>query len=882
MQWRSGKEVRSLFIDFWMSKGSRHYPSFSLIPEDPSLLFTIAGMVPFKPYYLGIAKPETPRAVTSQKCVRTNDIDNVGRTARHHTFFEMLGNFAWGDYFKREAVTWAWEFLTGVIGLEPERLYATIYKDDEEAFDAWHNLVGMPEDRIFRFDRNENFWFMGNQGPCGPCSEIIYDQGPSFSCGRPECTVGCSCDRYLEIWNLVFTQFDLQKDGSLVPLPKKNIDTGMGLERLTSIVQRVRTDFETDLFMPLIQRACSLGGVQYGDSPKTDLAVRVIADHIRSVAFMIADGILPSNEGRGYVLRRLLRRAARFGRLLGVDRPFLLDFMPDVISLMGDPYRELADNRLTIEQIIDVEEKRFGRTLLQGTELLDGEISRLKGAGRTVLPGDLAFVLYDTYGFPLELTSEIVEENGLSVDRQGFDREMSSQRERARASSKQKRSEMAGDVYTELNERLGDTPFTGYETSESLSEVSALIRDGETADAAPRGETAEAVLDSTPFYGEKGGQVGDTGLLSWDGGKAEVMDTVIRARGLVVHKVRILEGELSPGRTVKASVDGKRRDSIRRNHTATHLLHEALCRVLGGHVRQSGSLVGEMGFRFDYTHFEALSPEQISDVETLVNAQIRENIPLEVSESGMAEARALGAKALFEEKYGDVVRIVRVPGFSSELCGGLHVNATGSIGLFKVLKEEGIGSGIRRITAATGEQAFRLFQICWKRLADVCSSLAVGEDAVLQKVEALQSEGKTLARTIQEMNLRTLTSSLESSLRRVSLKGGIEGVYARFEQVPPDILREMGDRVKNRNAGNGIVVLLASVDGGNVTILSMADEKAVSRGISAGRIVREGSAILGGGGGGKPSLAQGGGKKPEALEELFRSFPAMAEEQIRS
>ncbi|NLO59052.1 MAG: alanine--tRNA ligase, partial [Synergistaceae bacterium] len=589
MQWRSGKEVRSLFIDFWVSKGSKHFPSFSLIPDDPSLLFTIAGMVPFKPYYLGIQKPEAPRAVTSQKCVRTNDIDNVGRTARHHTFFEMLGNFAWGDYFKKESITWGWEFLTEVIGLEADRMSVTIYKDDEEAYDAWHKLVGIPDNRIFRFDKDDNFWFMGNQGPCGPCSEIMYDQGPEFSCGRPECAVGCECDRYLEIWNHVFTQFDLQKDGSLVPLPKKNIDTGMGLERLTSIVQRVRTDFETDLFMPMIKRACDMGGIHYGYSPKTDLAVRVIADHVRSVAFMIADGILPSNDGRGYVLRRLLRRASRFGRLLGVDRPFLLDFLPDVIDLMGDPYRELIDNRLTIEQIIEVEEKRFGRTLLQGTELLDSEVSRLKSAGRSELPGDVAFVLYDTYGFPLELTTEIVEENGFTVDKPGFEKEMAAQRERARASSKQKRSALAGDVYSELNERLGDTPFTGYEGAESENSVAAIVLDGEEAGSLEEGMEGEILLDATPFYGEKGGQVGDTGTIVSSGGKAEVIDTVIRCRGLAVHRVKVLSGSFAAGDRVRTCVNDDRRAAIRRNHTATHLLHEALCRVLGGHVRQSGS-----------------------------------------------------------------------------------------------------------------------------------------------------------------------------------------------------------------------------------------------------------------------------------------------------
>jgi alanyl-tRNA synthetase len=868
-----------LFVDFWVSKGSRHVPSFSLIPDDPSLLFTIAGMVPFKPYYLGIQKPESPTAVTSQKCVRTNDIENVGRTARHHTFFEMLGNFAWGDYFKREAITWGWEFLTEVIGLEPERLSATIYLDDEEAYGVWRNEVGLPDERIFRFDKDENFWFMGDQGPCGPCSEIIYDQGPDFSCGRTECAVGCSCDRYLEIWNLVFTQFDLQKDGTLVPLPKKNIDTGMGLERLTSIVQRVRTDFETDLFRPLIDRACDLGGIQYGYSPKTDLAVRVIADHIRSVVFMIADGILPSNDGRGYVLRRLLRRASRFGRLLGVDRPFLLEFVPDVIGLMGDPYREIVDNRLMVEQIIDVEEKRFGRTLQQGTELLDAEMARLKGSGTNVLPGAVAFELYDTYGFPLELTAEIAEENGYSVDREGFDREMTAQRERARASSKQKKSAMTGDVYSRLNEELGDTEFLGYSECDSLSTVAALVRDGEQVESASAGEEIEAVLDRTPFYGEKGGQVGDTGMLTGDGFRVEILDTVVRSRGLRVHKARILEGTLRTGDSVRACVNTERLKAIRRNHTATHLLHESLVRVLGGHVRQSGSLVGESGLRFDFTHFEPLSPEQIARVEQEVNSLILKNDVLDISETDMEHARSAGAKALFEEKYGDVVRVVKISDFSAELCGGLHVASTGEIGLFKILREEGIGSGTRRITAVTGMEALRLFQRTWRTLGELGGVLAVDETGVLPKVEHLQAEVKSLSRTIEEMKINSLGSALESSLKRASAKG-VEVVFGRFDAVDADMLRELGDRVKNRPAPEGAFVLLASVDGGNVTIIGMADEKALAKGVSAGKVVKEASAMLGGGGGGRPALAQGGGRKPEALDGLFEALPGLVERQI--
>ena len=881
MQWRSGKEVRSLFIDFWVSKGSKHFPSFSLIPDDPSLLFTIAGMVPFKPYYLGIQKPEAPRAVTSQKCVRTNDIDNVGRTARHHTFFEMLGNFAWGDYFKKESITWGWEFLTEVIGLEADRMSVTIYKDDEEAYDAWHKLVGIPDNRIFRFDKDDNFWFMGNQGPCGPCSEIMYDQGPEFSCGRPECAVGCDCDRYLEIWNHVFTQFDLQKDGSLVPLPKKNIDTGMGLERLTSIVQRVRTDFETDLFMPMIKRACDMGGIHYGYSPKTDLAVRVIADHVRSVAFMIADGILPSNDGRGYVLRRLLRRASRFGRLLGVDRPFLLDFLPDVIDLMGDPYRELIDNRLTIEQIIEVEEKRFGRTLLQGTELLDSEVSRLKSAGRSELPGDVAFVLYDTYGFPLELTTEIVEENGFTVDKPGFEKEMAAQRERARASSKQKRSALAGDVYSELNERLGDTPFTGYEGAESENSVAAIVLDGEEAGSLEEGMEGEILLDATPFYGEKGGQVGDTGTIVSSGGKAEVIDTVIRCRGLAVHRVKVLSGSFAAGDRVRTCVNDDRRAAIRRNHTATHLLHEALCRVLGGHVRQSGSLVGESSLRFDFTHFEAVTREQLLAVEMEVNARILENTDLTVEESDMEHAREMGAKALFEEKYGDVVRVVQIPGFSAELCGGLHVSSTGEIGCFKILREEGIGSGTRRITAVTGLVAVRLFQKLWRHVNDLGAMLAVDENAVLEKVEQLQAEVKVLRRKRDEEKMNALSAGLQDSLSWFALPEGVQGVYGSFESVAADALREIGDRLKNGKREDGLVILLASVDGENVQIVSMADEIAVEKGVSAGKIVKEASKMLGGGGGGRPNVAQGGGKDPGALKDVFASFQGMVEGQIR-
>ncbi|WP_286847626.1 MULTISPECIES: alanine--tRNA ligase [Aminobacterium] len=882
MHWRTGKEIRSLFIDFWISKGSKHCPSFSLIPNDPTLLFTIAGMVPFKPYYLGIEQPDFTRAVTSQKCVRTNDIENVGRTARHHTFFEMLGNFSWGDYFKREAITWAWEFLTDVIGLEPERLYATIYKDDEEAYSVWRNEVGLPNERIYRFDKDENFWFMGNVGPCGPCSEIIYDQGPDFSCGKPTCAVGCSCDRYLEIWNLVFTQFDLQEDGSLKPLPKKNIDTGMGLERLTSVVQRVRTDFETDLFKPLIDHACSMTGVTYGASRSDDLAVRVIADHVRSVAFMIADGILPSNEGRGYVLRRLIRRAARYGKLLGLDRPFLLDFLPDVLQLMADPYRELVDNRPMIEQIVAMEEKRFGKTLQQGTELIDQEISSLKGQRGHELSGAVAFELYDTYGFPLELTKEICAENDVDIDEKGFQEEMEKQRERARASSKQISSEMKGDVYSLIAADIGLTAFEGYTLSEQETEVQALIKDGQQIHTLSAGERGEVVLKATPFYAERGGQIGDQGFLIAPGMKAHVLDTTVQTANLIVHSVSVLEGALSKGDIVKASVNKERRDAIRRNHTATHLLHEALSRVLGNHVRQAGSLVNEHFLRFDFTHFEQLSREQIDEVEEIVNERILDNIPLEFLESSLEEARTMGAKALFDEKYGDVVRVVRIPDFSMELCGGLHVDATGDIGLFKIVREEGIGAGTRRITAITGMEALKKYQQNFKVLDSLSNMLALTDSSLLvERIDGMQNDIRNLTRKIEELQLNNLAATMDTSVRSEKYPDGTTLSTGSFKNVPIDMLRELGDRIKAKTK-KVVIVLFTKTGEGSIQLIAMADNEAVAGGIHSGKIVREAAGILGGGGGGKPSMAQAGGKNPEKIAEAIDAVKSLVKKQLEA
>lgn len=879
MQWRTGSELRRLFIDFWISKGSKHYPSFSLVPDDPTLLFTIAGMVPFKMYYLGMKQPEHPTAVTSQKCVRTNDIDNVGRTARHHTFFEMLGNFAWGDYFKKEAITWAWEFLTERVGLDPEKMYATIYLDDEEAFDVWHRIVGLPPERIYRFGEDENYWFMGNTGPCGPCSEILYDQGPEFSCGKSTCDVGCSCDRYLEIWNLVFTQYDRQEDGSLKPLPKKNIDTGMGLERLTSLVQKVRSDFETDLFRPLIDKACNMTGVIYGSDPRSDLAVRVISDHVRSIAFMIADGILPSNEGQGYVLRRLLRRAVRYGRLIGLEKPFLCEFLPLIIKIMGDPYSELMEQRLTIEQVIDLEEKKFSHTLEQGTNLLDMEISRLQKNDIGTLNGELAFTLYDTYGFPLELTREICDESGLHVDEDGFMEQMNKQKERARAASKHVQTEIKGDVYSEISNRIGRVPFTGYDSISSKSSVVAIVKDGKEVERAHAGDRVHLILSPTPFYAERGGQVGDTGTLRNDAFMGIVLDTFYAAGDLVVQDVLVENGELAKDTQVFSEVDVERRWDIRRNHTATHLLHESLQKSLGGHVRQSGSLVSPEILRFDFTHFQSLSKEQLNDIEGDVNRMIMEDKDLSISEGTMVEAKKRGAKALFEEKYGDTVRIVEIPDICTELCGGIHVDSTGQIGSFKIIKEESIGSGIRRVIAVTGRGALAIAQGNFDLLEAIKSNLGVDEKDLISRLAELQEQVRFLRKKNEELYFSRLLMNLDTDLNIQETEKGINIITGRFSDITLDLLRELGDEIRLKYPASLIILALTKSDG-NVQLLAMADKMAMKAGVHAGKIVKVLATTLDGGGGGNAQMAQAGGKDPLKIDQAFSLLSELVKEQI--
>lgn len=872
MQYRSGKELRELFLSYFEEKGCKRYRSFSLVPDDPTLLFTIAGMVPFKQYFLGLKTPEVKRATTAQKCVRTNDIENVGRTARHHTFFEMLGNFSFGDYFKEEIIPWAWEFLTERVGLEPDRLYATIYLDDDEAHDIWRDKVGLPENRIVRLGADDNFWAAGPVGPCGPCSEIIYDQGPEFSCGKPDCAVGCDCDRYLEIWNLVFMQYNRDEAGELTPLPNKNIDTGMGLERLSSVVQRVSNDFETDLFRPIIDKACELGGVKYGEDPKKNMAVKVISDHIRASAFMIADGILPTNDGGGYVLRRLIRRSARYGRLLGIDRPFLTELLPSVRQSIGDEYSELVEQSCAIEQILKTEEERFTRTLSQGSDLLESEIGQLKNNSLSTLPGSVAFVLYDTYGFPLELTEEMCEEEGISVDKDGFDQAMDDQRERARASSKQTGSVISKNAYTELADRVGPSKFCGYDSTSAYANVESIISEGKERDFIAEGESADIVLTETPFYAEKGGQVGDTGLITAENVIFQVEDTIYPVNDLIVHRGRLLKGSIKKNQAVTATIDTARRKNIQRHHTATHLIHEALSKVLGQHVRQAGSIVTPTFLRFDFNHFAALTVDQLREIESIVYEQVLSNLPVKTTVMPIEEAKKTGAKALFDEKYGDEVRVLEIPGYSTELCGGTHVRATGEIGVIKIIREEGIGSGVRRINAIAGQNALEMFQRFSYLSGTLMSMLGEDLDTVLGRVEDLLDEKKILERKNRELQVRAAMSDIEESIRPCASVNGVDLIMEKFENMNPDLLRQVGDRIKQKYPVAAII--LAGIgEEKHVTLTSMASDEAVSKGIRADELLKEIADVIGGRGGGKPTLAQGRAPDASRLNEAVERAP---------
>lgn len=859
-------EIREKYLSFFESKGCQRWPSSSLIPDDPSLLLTVAGMVQFKPYFLQEKQLPAPYigTTTAQKCVRTNDIDIIGTTGRHLSFFEMLGNFSFGAYFKKEMCAWAYEFSTEVLGFEPERLYFTVYLDDDETVEIWKGL-GVPDDHITRLGEEDNFWRAGPTGPCGPCSELYYDQGPDVGCGRPDCAPGCDCDRFLEYWNLVFTQFDAQEDGTLAPLPKKNIDTGMGLERVAAISQGVQTNYETDILRGLIGVGEKLMGKTYGQDAKVDLSLRIIADHARSVTFMIGDGVLPSNEGRGYVLRRLLRRAVRHGHLQGIEGPFLGQFVDAIIDEMGSVYPEIAENEALIQRVVAAEEERFGTTLRQGLVLLDGALDQIEEGG--TLAGTTAFELHDTYGFPFEITAEVAHERGVEVDREGFDAEMTAQRERARAARTDDAWSSYGSVFNDVFKATGATEFIGYEHASSVSTVAAIVVDGEAVEHAEEGTLADVVLDRTPFYGQMGGQVGDHGTISNDNAAFRVDDTVIPEKGLYVCKGLVTAGTLSVGEEVTAAIDERFRSRVCRNHTATHILHWALRRVLGDHVKQAGSLVAPDRLRFDFTHFEAVTPEQLKQVESLANEKIMGASPVTHYETSLSEARAAGVMALFGEKYGERVRVLECGDFSKELCGGTHVSNTSEIGFLKIVSEGSVGNNLRRIEAITSYDALAYMDAARSQLETTAALLNVQPSEVVARttrdIEELKDFRERARRAKQAATGRELVDIIDKATR---LDLGYPVLLARIDDVEAGNLRNLWDIVRGRMEEPGALVFAAKTRDGKAALMAAGTDEAVAAGFDAGALIKKIAPVIGGRGGGRPSMAQAGGNDVAALD----------------
>jgi len=863
-----GREIRQKYLDFFAEKGHRILPSASLIPEnDPSILWTAAGMVPFKPYFTGTATPPVKRVTTCQKCLRTPDIEAVGRTARHHTFFEMLGNFSFGDYFKEKAIPWAWEFVTERLGLDPATLWITIYLDDDEAYDIWHRVVGVPADRIVRMGKDTNYWEIG-VGPCGPCSEIYVDLGAERGCGSSECAVGCDCDRYLEIWNLVFIQFFRDEQGNYTPLATKGIDTGMGLERVTSVLQGVPSNFDTDLFREIMDYTAAELGLRYGVDADTDVALKVIADHGRAVTFAIADGAFPGNEGRDYVLRRLARRAVRYGRLLGRKTPFLHLVAGAVIRQMGDAYSELLERRNYILEVIGNEERRFSETLAQGTEILEKMMEEARTRRKTVLSGPDTFKLYDTYGFPLELTREMAEEKGFTLDEEGFAAALAAQRERSRgARDRTDYLSEEQDRYRRLQERLGDTAFTGYDTLNGEALVLAVLKDGAEVEAAGAGEEIEFVLDATPCYAESGGQVSDLAQACGPGVSVAVTGAFRPVENFIVHRGKVESGFLRTDATITIQVDEHRRRNIARNHTATHLLHRALRDMLGEHVRQAGSLVEPTRLRFDFVHHTQLSREQLTAIQNTVNRALLDSLPVETVETTVEEARALGAQALFGEKYGEKVRLVRIGDYSMELCGGTHLRNTAEAGAFKLIGEASVGSGLRRIEAATGEGALQLWEEEEDVLARLAGLLSTRPQDVLSRVEAVMQSARDLEKESESLRATLARHEVDGLLAGVRNVGGAKVLAARVSARDMDGLRAMGDLLRDRLGG--AVIVLGSAAGDRVNLVAFVAPDLVKRGVQANKLIKEVATLLGGSGGGRPEMAQAGGRDPGRLPEAL-------------
>ena len=870
----TGKEIRACFLNFFAQRGHTLVPSGSLIPHnDPTLLFTNAGMNQFKDCFLGLEDRGFYRAASSQKCVRAggkhNDLENVGRTARHHTFFEMLGNFSFGDYFKKEAIAFAWEFLTKELGLDKSRLYVTVYTDDDEAADLWHLQEGVPRERIYRFGEKDNFWSMGDTGPCGPCSEIFWDNGPEVGCGSPECAVGCDCDRYMEIWNNVFMQFDRSADGTLTPLPKPAVDTGMGLERISTVMQGKQTNYDTDLFQGIIRHIEKLSGKRYGADNKDDVSMRVIADHARATTFLICDGALPSNEGRGYVLRRIMRRAARHAKMLGFAQPMLYRAVDAVNEMMADFYPELIQRESYIKKVVLAEEERFMETLDNGLRILNDEVAALRKEGSSVIPGETLFKLYDTFGFPTDLTADIVAGEGFTIDEAGFDTCMERQRVQAREHWKGSGEEGISSIHKALHNRGLRSRFVGYTEQSAYSPIVVMLKGGAEVTTATVGDTVELITESSPFYGESGGQAGDTGTISTGGGHLTVTATLRPFPDHIIHRATVVAGTVATGETADLIPAVGERTATARNHTATHLLQAALREVLGDHVKQAGSLVAPERLRFDFTHFSPMTGEELRRVEEIVNAFVMENDDVHSHEMAVQEAMESGATALFGEKYGDRVRVVRIGGVSSELCGGTHVRASGDIGFFKIITETGIAAGVRRIEAQTGTGAMAHVRQLEDEQKKILLLVKAEGGNPVEKIERLLSRQKELQREIETLQARLNAAKSGDLLAGCREVNGVKVLAVKVDAADPKALRELADTVKEQ-LGSGILVLGSEIEGKAALLVAVSKE--LTQRYKAGEIIKKLAPIIGGSGGGKPELAQAGGNDPARLDEALELF----------
>jgi len=867
----TGSELRAQFLNYFNKRAHQIVRSSSLVPsDDPTLLFTNAGMVQFKRVFLGEEKRKYSRASTSQKCVRAggkhNDLENVGYTARHHTFFEMLGNFSFGDYFKEDAIEFAWDLLTNGYKLPADKLWVSVYHEDDDSFEIWRRRIGVPEDRIARLGEKDNFWAMGDTGPCGPCSEIHIDRGEDFGCGQSDCGVDCDCDRFLEIWNLVFMQYNRDESGKMAPLPKPSIDTGMGLERIASIIQNTPTNFETDLIFPIIEKTQALASRAYGEGGATDTAMKVIADHSRSAAFLIGDGVMPSNEGRGYVLRRIMRRAIRYGRQIGLTRAFLHETAGVVFDIMRDAYPELSDASAFITNVIKNEEARFSETLDNGLKLLGDCLADLKARGITTVPGDVVFKLYDTFGFPVDIVQDVVRDEKLSIDKDGFEAAMQQQREQSRSVAN---FSNMGEAYKKLSADGFKTQFEGYHSTEKISTVRLIVKEDQEQQTAIAGDAVEVVTEVTPFYGASGGQVGDTGMITNAAGlEMAVTDTIKDPTGLIIHKGKVAKGTLKKGDEVTLSVNIEKRMDTARNHTATHILHSALRNLLGDHVKQAGSMVSPERLRFDFSHFSQVTTEEIETVERFVNERILENVPVDIDEMDIETAMASGATALFEEKYGDTVRVIALDTFSRELCGGTHAGRTGDIGLFKILGESSVASGVRRIEAVTGRAALMHVQELERSLRQVSRLLKTSPEDAAERVERTIAQQKALEKEIGQLKGKIAAKSADASTEAIKDVGGVAVLARKVEVDNPAALRDLADQFKDKIKSG--VVVLGSTAGDKVLLVSVVT-KDLTKKFHAGNIIRQVAGIVGGGGGGRPDMAQAGGSKPEKLEEAIEA-----------